>query len=81
MATEPDFTKTGNANCTIASEFRRWWQDSANAWRRPRLSTSHQAACGTRTVRRGSEIDRTRVDGQHAAPFAPPLISGIPSGE
>src|SRR5215213_537794 len=63
MATEPEFTRTENASCTIASEFRRCWQDTANAWTRPRLAASRRAACRTRAVRRGPATDRARAGG------------------
>jgi hypothetical protein len=68
MATERDSTRTANANCSIASGFRRWWQGCADAGTRRPLPASDLSAHKTRAARRGSEIDRARRARRHSNP-------------
>jgi hypothetical protein len=60
MVIELDSTRTGNANCTIASEFKRWWQPCGSGRTEKGLHGSHLSPCTTKVVRRGSAIDLAR---------------------
>jgi hypothetical protein len=57
MATERDSRRIANANCVIASEFKRLWQDCENAQTPTRLHARLLFACRTKAVRRELEID------------------------
>jgi hypothetical protein len=57
MATEPDSRRIANANCIIASEFKRFSQNCENARTPTHLHAPRLSACRTKAVRRELEID------------------------